>query len=111
MRWIAGQPEPWHVFADPQHVARFGPSVRVAALRDTLLDTGKDPALAIYDRDAARRVLERATALADFDAFTTADVRALARRYNLDVFVDRASRRFEFPILYRNDGFIAYDLR
>ena len=43
--------------------------------------------------------------------FTTADVRNLAARYNLDVFVDRADRQFDFPILYRNDGFIAYDLR
>jgi hypothetical protein len=111
MRWIGRQPETWHVLADPQHAARFGSSVRVAALRDTLLEGGKDPALAIYDREAARRVLERANALSTFDAFTTADVRAVAARYNLDVFVARADRPFEFPILYRNDGFIAYDLR
>jgi len=111
MRWVGGQPAKWHVLADPQHVARFGSSVRVAALRDTLLEVGKDPAMAIYDREAARRVSERAHALADFDRFTTADVRSLAARYNLDVFVDRADRQFDFPILYRNDGFIAYDLR
>ena len=111
MAWIRQQPEPWHVLADPQHVARFGSSVRVAALRDTLLDAGKDPAMAIYDRDAGMRVLERVQALADFDTFTTADVRSLAGRYNLQVFVDRADRQFDFPILYRNDGFIAYDLR
>jgi hypothetical protein len=111
MRWISRQPEKWHVLADPQHVARFGSSVRVASLRDTVLEVGKDPAMAIYDREAARRVLERAHALAGFDAFTATDVRNLAARYDLDVFVDRADRQFDFPILYRNDGFITYDLR
>ena len=111
MRWLASQPGRWHVLADPQHVWRFGSSVRVAAFRDTLLESGKDPALAIYDRDAARRVGERSAALASFDALSLTDVRSLAARYNLDVFVDRADRRFDLPILYRNDGFVAYDLR
>jgi hypothetical protein len=111
MRWVGRQPEKWHVLADPQHVARFGPSVRVAALRDTLLEVGKDPAMAIYDREVAARISERIHALARFDTFTTTDVRDLAARYNLDVLVDRADRRFDFPILYRNDGFVAYDLR
>jgi hypothetical protein len=111
MSWIRHQPENWHVLADPQHAVFFGSSVRVAALRDTLFEAGKDPALAIYDRAAARRVLERSQALAGFDRFTTADVRNLATRYDLDVLVDRADRHFDLPILYRNDGFVAYDLR
>src|SRR5262245_66634312 len=108
MSWLRGQPENWHVLADPQHAVLFGSSVRVAALRDTLLEAGKDPALAMYDRAAARRVLERGQALAGFDRLTTADVRTLATRYDLDVRVDRAERHFDLPILYRNDGFIAY---
>jgi hypothetical protein len=111
MLWLRRQPKNWHVLADPQHAVLFGSSVRVAALRDTLLEVGKDPALAIYDREAARRVRERSQALAGFDRFTTADVRGLATRYHLDVLVDRADRPFDLPILYRNDGFIAYDLR
>jgi hypothetical protein len=111
MRWLRTQPASWHVLADPGHVWRFGSSVRVAALRDTLLEAGKDPALAIYDREAARRVLERSEALVGFGSFTAADVRRVAARYDLDVFVDEADRRFEFPILYRNDRFVVYDLR
>ena len=111
MFWLRGQPANWHVLADPQHAVLFGSTVRVAALRDTLLEAGKDPALAIYDREAARRVLERTRALEGFDRFTTADVRKLASQYHLDVLIDRADRRFDLPILYRNDGFIAYDLR
>jgi hypothetical protein len=111
MRWLRTQPQTVHVLADPQHAVRFGSSVRVAALRDTLLEAGKDPAMAIYDRRAAERVRERSRALAGFETFTTADVRALGARYNLDVFIERVSRPFELPILYRNDGFVAYDLR
>jgi hypothetical protein len=111
MRWVAAQPTDVHVLADPQHAWRYGPSVRVSARRDTLLDAGKDPALAIYDRGTARRVAARGHALAGFDSFTTADVLSVAAEYDLDVFVDHNTRRFDLPVLYRNDGFIVYDLR
>jgi hypothetical protein len=111
MTWLRGQPATWHVLADPQHAWRYGSSVRVAAARDTLLEAGKDPALAIYDRELALRVSDRTAALADFDALTGDDVRGLAFRYALDVFVDRAERRFDFPVLYRNDEFVVYDIR
>jgi hypothetical protein len=111
MAWLRTQPTAWHVLADPQHAWRYGSSVRVAARRDTLFEAGKDPALAIYDRASARRVTERSEVLAAFDTFATSDVRALASRYALDVFVDRADRTFDFPVLYRNDEFIIYDLR
>jgi hypothetical protein len=111
MSWLARQPTDWHVLADPQHVFRLGPSVRVAARRDTFFEAGKDPALAIYDREVARRVLARAQALADFDAFTTSDVVRLASEYDLDVFVDRRGRSFDLPLIYQNDEFFIYDLR
>jgi hypothetical protein len=111
MAWLRQQPASWHVLADPQHGWRFGSSVRVAALRDTLLESGKDPALAIYDRDVARRVTERSRALAHFDVMTTDDVRAVGSRYDLDVFVDHTRRSFDLPVLYRNDEFVVYDLR
>jgi hypothetical protein len=111
MRWLAAQPSDWHVLADPQHVWRYGASVRVAARRDTLFEAGKDPALAIYDRGMARRVIERSEALAGFDGFTVADVRRLAAAYDLDVFVDHRGRSFDLPVLYQNDEFRIYDLR
>jgi hypothetical protein len=111
MAWLRPQPPSWHVLADPGHAVTFGPSVRVAAEKDTLLEDNKDSAIAIYDRGVAMRVLERRDALADFASFTEADLRRLAARYDLDVFVDRADRRFGLPILYQNDGFIIYDLR
>lgn len=111
MSWLATQPPSWHVLADPQHVFRYGPSVRLAAAHDTLLEVNKDAALAIYDRGVAMRVAERRHALERFDVATTADISALGKTYDLDVFVDRANRTFPLPILYRNDDFIVYSLR
>jgi hypothetical protein len=111
LNWLRSQPASWHVLADPQHGWKYGVSVRVGAERDVLLEGGKDSALAIYDRDIAHRVAERSALLANFDAFTASDVRALARSYGLDVFVDRATRAFPFPVLYRNAEFVVYDIR
>jgi hypothetical protein len=111
MAWLKQQPSNWHVLADPAHAWKYGVSVRLAAERDTLLEIGKDPALATYDRAIAMRVAERSAALAGFDQFTTADVRALHARYGLDVLVIEADRAFDFPVLHRNAGFVVYDLR
>src|SRR5690606_27967909 len=111
MSWLKQQPVEWHVLADPEHSWRYGPSVRIAAHRDTLLDASKDPAIAIYDRPTALRVRERREALAGFDALTTAAARRLAAEYDLDVFVDHRSRSFDLPVLYENDEFVVYDLR
>jgi hypothetical protein len=112
MRWLETQPVTWHVLADPAHALKYGISVRAAAFRDTPLESGKDPAMAMYDRHLARRVAERSAALAGFDDWTSAaDVMPLDARYNLDVFIDRADRRFDLPVLFQNDGFVVYDLR
>ena len=62
MRWLARQPADVHVLADPGHAWKYGTSVRVAAERDVLLEEVKDSALAIYSRDVAVRVVERAAA-------------------------------------------------
>jgi hypothetical protein len=92
-------------------VWKYGLSVRVAAGRDTLLEAGKDTAIAMYDRQSALRVAERAHDLAAFETMTTADIRSLDEAYRLDVFVDRATRTFDLPVLYRNQDFVVYDLR
>jgi hypothetical protein len=111
MAWIATQPTSWHVLADPGHAWKYGSSVRVAALRDTVLESGKDSAMAMYDRDVALRVAERTRALADFDTMSLADLRRLDTAYGLDVFVDRVDRAWDLPLLYRNAEFAVYDLR
>jgi len=111
MTWLSTQPTSWHVLADPAHGWKYGSSVRVAALRDTLLESGKDSAMAMYDRGVAERVAERTRALAAFDDMSLADLRRLDAEYDLDVFVDRTDRTWELPVLYKNDRFAVYDLR
>jgi len=83
--------------------------VRVAALRDTVLEAGKDTAMALYDRRAAMRVAERTAALAE--PFTSARVQALDERYGLDVYVAESIHPVDRPVLYRNQRFVVYDLR
>lgn len=112
MRWLRDQPASWHVLADPGHAYKYGSSVRVAALRDTPLELGKDPAMAMYDRALAARVAERTAALGGFDEWTTVEeLRSATARYDVDVFVDRTDRTFPLPTLFRNHSFVVYDLR
>jgi hypothetical protein len=111
MAWLREQPGRWHVLADPQHAWKHGVSVRVAALRDTVLEVSKDSALAMYDRAIAMRVADRAAALADFDRLTTAGARALDARYDVDALVVEHPASVELPVLYRNARFVIYDLR
>ena len=111
MRWIEGQPGSWHVLADPNHGWMFGSTVRVASSRDTLVESTKDSALALYDRAAAARVADRLEAVGPWEEMTIEDVRALDTRFALDVMVDAATREFPLPVLYRNTEFVVYDLR
>jgi hypothetical protein len=111
MAWLRTQPANWDVLADPQHAWKYGVSVRVAAERDVFLEASKDAALAIYDARVAHQVIERSHAIPDFDSLTIDDVRRLADRYHLDVFVDRTDRAFPLPVLHRNAEFVVYDLR
>jgi hypothetical protein len=89
----------------------YGVSARLAAEKDTLVEAGKDTALAIYDRDIAMSVGERLDALRDFDQLSTQQAQALAERYDLDVVVIQAEQPLDLPILYRNDQFVIYDLQ
>jgi hypothetical protein len=110
--WLRAQPGSWHVLADPAHAWRFGISLRAAALRDTPLEAGKDPAMAMYDRALAGRVREYTALLAGFDDWTdAADIRRVDERLALDAFIDMRDRHFDLPVLYRNDRFVIYDLR
>jgi len=112
MAWLRTQPASWHVLADPGHAWKFGISLRAAALRDTPLEFGKDPAMAMYDHPLATRVAERRVQLADFDGWSSSDdVRRADDALDLDAFVDTASRSFDLPVLFKNKTFVVYDLR
>jgi len=111
MHWLRQQPSSWYVLADPGHAWKYGVSVRLAAEKDTLLEEGKDTALALYDRGLAMEVADRQTALRDFDRFTTGDVRRVGERYGLDAMIVERSRAFDLPVMHENPHFVIYRLR
>ena len=109
MRWLRTTPLDTHVLADPGHAWKYGTSVRVSAERDVFFEDVKDSAIAIYSRDVAVRVVERARALGQFDGLTPERARALADRYDLDYLVTAAD--LPMPLAYRNAQFRIYRLR
>jgi hypothetical protein len=111
MNWLRAQPVTLEVLADPGHAWRYGSSVRVAALRDTVLEQMKDTALAMYDRAVARRVGERMLALSGFEDFSQDQIRAAGARFQADVVIVERTRRLDLPVLYENRRFAVYDLR
>jgi hypothetical protein len=108
MRWLARQPVTAHVLADPGHAWKYGTSVRVSAARDVFLEDQKDSAIAIYSRDVAHRVVERAAALGDFTTLTPDRARALSKTYDLNYLVTEG--RIDLPIAYENSQFRIYAL-
>jgi hypothetical protein len=111
MTWLKNRPGPWHVLADPGHAWKYGVSVRLAAEKDTLVESGKDSALAIYDRPLAMQVAERVDAVRDFDDLNAPDLHRLAARFGLDVVVLETTRSVDLPELYRNRQFVIYQLQ
>jgi hypothetical protein len=111
MNWLARQPSGLHVLGDPGHAWKYGVGIRQAASKDTFLESVKDSAMAMYDRDVAMRVAERSAAAGGFDEMTSGDIRALDGRFGFDLFVAEAGRPFDLPELYRNAQFVIYDLR
>lgn len=111
MRWLESQPADWHVMADPGHAWKYGVSVRVAARKDTVLESIKDSAISIYDRNVAIRVADRTRTTIDYDQMSMARVHSLDSQYDLDAIVVVAGLSLELPLLYRNAQFAIYDVR
>ncbi|MEZ5315869.1 MAG: hypothetical protein R2752_00560 [Vicinamibacterales bacterium] len=111
LRWLRGQPKSWQILADPEHGWKYGVSARVGAERDTVLETGKDTAMAMYDRAMAMRVRDRLAALTDFPSRSTSEIAVLARRFDADVVIAAADHPLALPELYRNAGFVVYAAR
>jgi hypothetical protein len=97
--------------ADPGHAWKYGTSVRVAALRDTVLEQVKDSAMAIYDRALAVRVSDRTRALSGFGDFGEHQFQSLGALYHADVLVVERANPLALPVLYQNARFVVYDLR
>ena len=108
MRFLAEQPRSAHVLADPGHAWKYGTSVRVASGHDVVLEEVKDAALAIYDRDVARRVLTRMRDLDDFASLDAERARDLGARYDADFLVTDTD--LPLPLAHRNRRFRVYRL-
>jgi hypothetical protein len=111
MLFLRKQPVRLHVLADPEHAWKYGSSVRVSALQDTVLEVVKDSAMAIYDRPLAMQVGDRAMALGGFADFTPEQLAGAGARYDADVLVLENTRRLGLPVLYENPRFTVYKLR
>jgi hypothetical protein len=111
MTWLQAQPPSLYVLADQGHAWKYGVSVRLAAEKDTFLEAGKDTSISMYDRAIALDVGRRLWEVRGFGQMTTAEARALAERYSLDVVVMEATHPLELPELYRNRQFVIYSLR
>jgi uncharacterized membrane protein len=109
MRWVSHQAVGAHVLADPGHSWKYGTSVRVSATRDVFLEDVKDSAIAIYSRDVAHRVVERAAAIGDFTTMTPDRARELATKYDLNYVVTEG--RLDLPVAYENAQFRIYALK
>lgn len=108
--WVADHtPVDTHVLADPEHDWKYGHSVRLTAQRDVLVESVKDAALSLYDRNVATRVQSRIEAIGDFSALDARSARALAQRYDLDVLV--IDRDLPLRELHRDGRFRVYDLK
>jgi hypothetical protein len=110
MRWARATPTRTQWLVHPGHTYLYGSSVRIAADRDVFHEEVKDAAVAMYDRQVAARVLERAHAIGDFSTLDAQRALDLAARYDLDYLVTE-SRSLDLPGVYSNVRFVIYDLR
>jgi len=95
--------------ASPDHAARYGTSIRVAAHRDVFVEAIKDGAVGMYDRDVALRTRDRVDELGDFPALTPDRARALARKYDLDYLV--TEQALDLPQVFSAGKLRVYRLR
>jgi hypothetical protein len=110
-RWLRDHtPQDAALLADPGHAWRYGSSLRVSAERDVFIEDVKDIALGMYDREIARRNMERRQLVGDFAALTPEQMQALAARYDLQYLV---TDRGDLPLaeVYRNARFHVYRLK
>lgn len=108
MAWATSTPAGSNFLTDPGHAWRYGVSVRIGAQRDVFLEGAKDPALAMYSAESARRVATRQRDLGDFSRLDAARARALDARYDLDYVI--AEHRIDLPLVRDFGRFKVYSL-
>jgi hypothetical protein len=109
MAWARGSEPGSGWLAEPDHAARYGTSVRVAAERDVFVEAIKDGAVGMYDRSVALRTRNRVQVLGDFRALTPDHARALATQYDLDYLV--TEQAIDLPRVFTSGALSIYRLR
>jgi hypothetical protein len=111
MAWAGrtGKATSW--LAHPDHAARYGTSLRMAAARDVFVEGTKDAAVGMYDRAIALRTRDRLRALADlgdFDTLPPDAIRRLADTHAIDYLV--TEQQLPFPIAFQSGPIRVYEL-
>jgi hypothetical protein len=109
MAWARTTPRNSGWLAPPDHAARYGVSVRVAALRDVFVEAIKDEAVGMYDRAVATRTRDRVAALGDFNTLSAQRARELAREFDLDYLV--TEQVVDLPLEFQSGALRIYRLR
>jgi hypothetical protein len=109
MAWARQSPLDSGWLAAPDHAARYGTSVRVAAKRDVFVEAIKDGAVGMYDRRVAMRTRDRVAELGDFAALTPEHARALGREYDLDYLV--TEQPLDLPLEFQSGRVRIYGLK
>jgi len=109
MAWARSSDKRSGWLAEPDHAARYGTSVRVAARRDVFVEAIKDGAVGMYDRTVALRTRDRVQATGDFMTLTPDRAKALGGEYNLDYLV--TEQRIDLPEVFRSGRIGIYRLR
>jgi hypothetical protein len=109
MAWARHSPLDSGWLAAPDHAARYGTSVRVAAERDVFVEAIKDGAVGMYDRNVAMRTRDRVAELGDFTTLTPEHARALGRAYDLDYLV--TEQPLNLPLAFQSGRVRIYGLK
>lgn len=109
MTWARGTERSSGWLASPDHAARYGTSIRVAAERDVFVEAIKDGAVGMYDRAVALRTRDRVEELGDFPTLSPDHARALARKYDLDYLV--TEQTLDLPEVFSAGKLKIYRLR
>jgi hypothetical protein len=109
MAWARQSPLDSGWLAAPDHAARYGTSVRVAAGRDVFVEAIKDGAVGMYDRSVAMRTRDRVAELGDFARLTPEHARTLGKEYDLDYLV--TEQPLDLPLEFQSGRVRIYGLK
>ena len=109
MKWARESDRASGWLADPDHAARYGTSIRVAAERDVFVEAIKDSAVGMYERAIALRTRDRVRELGDFMSLTPSHARSLAATYDLDYLV--TEQTIDLPLAFTSGRIKIYRLK